>query len=58
MATPIVAGVVALIIQRQVAAGNHWTPASIRAELLDKGIGALSDGPLVVGAGRVNMLNL
>lgn len=58
MATPIVAGVVALLIQRQKDAGKTWTPASIRKELLNKGLAALQIVPTIVGGGRVTLNGL
>jgi serine protease AprX len=57
MATPIVAGVVALLIQRQIDAGVKWTPKEIRKELID-GLAFLPDGVFVVGSGRITLLNL
>jgi serine protease AprX len=58
MATPIVAGIVALIIQGENAAGRKWTPASIRSRLLSNGLAPLIGGPAIVGAGRVTLHGL
>jgi subtilisin family serine protease len=55
MATPIVAGAAALIIQREQAAGRNWTPASIKAELMTNGVVAMTSPIHVVGAGRLSL---
>jgi len=56
MATPIVAGAVALIVQARRAAGLSVSPADIRQALLADAVTALlSPAPLVVGAGRIEL---
>jgi len=55
MATPFVAGVAALLIQKQMLAGKPWTPDGIREELLARGVAALSGSPNQVGAGRLSL---
>ncbi len=51
MATPIVAGVVALLVQRQIDAGVKWTPAQIRGELVGA-LASMTNGVLIVGSGQ------
>jgi hypothetical protein len=58
MATPIVAAVVALIIQRRRAAGLGTSPAEIRQELLSAGVKVLASPALETGAGRLNLAAL
>ena len=58
MATPIVAGAVALIVQEDKDAGRNWTPASIRTRLLQDGSAPLSLPKNVVGAGRLDLTSL
>lgn len=58
MATPIVAGVVALILQRRRAAGEDVSPASIRTELLSRAFRHLSSPANEVGVGRLNLAGL
>lgn len=53
MATPIVAGVVALLLQRAMDAGLPTDPASVRAMLLADAVEPLAGPPNVVGAGRL-----
>lgn len=55
MAAPFVAGVAALLIQRQILAGQPWTPAGIREELLARGVLALAGSPNEVGGGRLSL---
>jgi serine protease AprX len=55
MATPFVAGVAALLIQKQTLAGKPWTPDEIRKELLARGVAALSGLPNEVGGGRLSL---
>jgi len=55
MATPFVAGVAALLIQRQTLAGQPWTPEGVRQELLARGVAALSGLPNEVGGGRLSL---
>ena len=53
MATPVVAGVVALIVQRRLEAGESIAPADVRGELLEIGLRHSAAPLLEVGAGRV-----
>jgi len=55
MATPIVAGAAALIIQREQAAGRSWSPASIKRELVTNGVVGMSVSVQIVGAGRLSL---
>lgn len=55
MAAPFVAGVVALLIQRQTLAGKSWTPDGIRDELLARGVAALAGSENEVGRGRLSL---
>ena len=58
MATPIVAGACALIIQELRDAGQTWTPSDIKDRLLRDGV-VVPDHPSdVVGAGRFDMSRL
>jgi subtilisin family serine protease len=54
-ATPFVAGVAALLIQRQMLAGKPWTPDGIREELLARGVAALAGSSNEVGSGRLSL---
>jgi hypothetical protein len=58
MATPIVAGAVALIRQRRVSTGEDVSPAAIRQELLGMGFRHLTSPALEVGVGRLNIADL
>ncbi|MEX2233627.1 MAG: S8 family serine peptidase [Cyclobacteriaceae bacterium] len=59
MATPIVAGVVAVIVQQLKASGLAVTPAAVKSRLLSNGITTVSGATAFeVGGGRVNMQNL
>ncbi len=53
VATPLVAGAAALLIQRHLDAGQAWTPEGIRKQLL--GAVLPTGHPLVVGAGRLDL---
>lgn len=56
MATPIVSGALALILQARRQAGLDVTPGAIRKVLLDDAVSALnSPDPLVFGAGRIEL---
>lgn len=55
MATPFVAGVAALLIQKETLAGKPWTADGIRKELLARGVAALSGLPNEVGGGRLSL---
>lgn len=58
MATPIVAGVAALVIQKRLAAGQSVTPADVRAEILGTLVRHLGAPPEEVGAGRLTVASL
>ena len=58
MATPIVAGAAALLIQRKRASGETWRPADIRDELLTKGVLPTHFGANTAGKGRLSLTNL
>ena len=58
MATPIVAGAAALIIQRFIRAGTAWTPAMVRNELMTKGLKALNLPAHQIGAGRLHLAQI
>lgn len=58
MATPIVAGVAALVIQRRRAAGLAVTPADVRAEILGTLFRHLAAPANEVGVGRVSVSGL
>jgi subtilisin family serine protease len=55
MATPIVAGAVALLMQQLREQNRSTTPAAVRQALLAEAASALSLPPNVVGAGRVDL---
>jgi serine protease AprX len=55
MATPMVAGAVALIIERYQAQNVAWTPAMVRNELLSNATTAVGLPALQVGAGRLHL---
>ncbi len=56
VATPMVAGAAALLIQQRLDAGQAWTSVEIREELLQA---VLPTGhPLVVGAGRLDLAGI
>lgn len=58
MATPFVAGAVALLIQKRIEAGGAWTPDDIKQDLLTGGLGALLGTFDEVGSGRLYLGNL
>lgn len=63
MATPIVAGAAALAIQKRMLAGQPWTPAIIRNDILTMGVVGVPAVPphlptTVVGAGRLTVRGL
>jgi len=53
MATPIVAGAVALLIQIEQDAGRPWDPAGLRQGLLGNATSPMALPPNLVGAGRL-----
>lgn len=53
MATPMVAGAAALIIQRFLQNGVQWTPAMVRNELVSRGVAGLPLAKHQIGAGRL-----
>jgi len=55
MATPIVAGALALILQRRIQDGQPTDVATVRAELLTRGFQALARPVAEVGVGRLNI---
>ena len=55
MATPIIAGAVALLIQLQKNQGAGWTSAGIRNQLLRKAVVPLPQPANVVGDGRLTL---
>jgi serine protease AprX len=57
MATPIVAGVAALLIQRHLKAGMSWSPGQIRRELA-AATAKLDHDVRVVGTGRIDLARL
>jgi subtilisin family serine protease len=58
MATPLVAGAAALIIQRAKIDGTPATPAFVRHQLLSRGVGTLGQSATEVGAGRLDLRGL
>jgi len=58
MATPIVAGVAALVIQKRLAAGDSIAPANVRAEIISALVRHLGAAREEVGAGRVTVAGL
>lgn len=58
MATPIVSGVVALILQRRLQAGEDVSASSVRHELLSGSFRHLAKPPAEVGVGRLNVGSL
>lgn len=58
MATPIVSGALALILQRRIKNGEPTDVATIRAELLGRGFQALARPAGEVGVGRLNIGSL
>ena len=58
MATPIVAGAVALIRQKRALNGQDLSPSAIRAELLERGFRHLASPASEVGAGRLVLADL
>lgn len=59
VSTAVVAGVVALLIEKRKKAGNAWTPEEIRSELLTRCVRKL-DGypPSAIGAGALDLSRL
>jgi len=55
MSTPFVAGAVALIIQAKMIAGESWTPASIKEELLTRFAEPMDCDARIVGRGRLQL---
>jgi subtilisin family serine protease len=55
MATPIVSGALALILQRRIEAGQPIDVATVRAELLTRGFQVLARPAAEVGVGRLNI---
>lgn len=55
MATPIVAGAVALLVQQFKDQGRNWTPDSIRNELLTQRLTAMGLPARLVGEGRLDL---
>ncbi len=53
MATPIVAGAAALVVQQYLTSGSPWTPAIVRSALLARGVRAIPFPANVVGDGRL-----
>jgi subtilisin family serine protease len=58
MATPLVAGAAALIIQRAKIDGTPITPAFVRRQLLSRGVGTLGQAATEVGAGHLDLRGL
>ena len=58
MATPLVAGAAALILQRAKIDGTAVTPAFVRQQLLARGVGALTQSATEIGAGRLDLRGL
>lgn len=58
MATPIVAGTVALIRQQRLAKGEDVSAAAIRKELLQRGFRHLASPAAEVGVGRLDLADL
>lgn len=57
MATPIVAGAAALIMEERRARGFPTEPADIRDELLNRAVTGTVDPATIVGAGRLDLSN-
>jgi serine protease AprX len=55
MATPIVSGALALMLQRRIQDGQPTDAATIRTELLTRGFQVLARPNLEVGVGRLNI---
>lgn len=55
MATPIVSGAAALLIQQMSQDGIQWSPATVRQRLLNDAIVPLPHEPMAVGHGRLNI---
>ena len=53
MATPIVAGAVALIVEKLKKAGTKITAATVKTELLKNGLTPVGLGVNIVGQGRL-----
>ena len=58
MATPIVAGAAALVIQRRLAAGQPTAPADVRGEILGTLFRHLAAPASEVGVGRLSLASL
>jgi serine protease AprX len=58
MATPIVAGAAALVIQKRIAAGQPTAPADIRSEILGTLFRHLAAPAAEVGIGRLSLAGL
>jgi serine protease AprX len=58
MATPIVAGAVALIIEEAKSMGHAWSPTTVRQALLTTGVVSMSLPANVAGHGRLLLTNL
>jgi subtilisin family serine protease len=58
MATPMVSGVVALIIQRRLISGESIAPVDVRRELLTGAFRHVNAPPREVGVGRVSLADL
>lgn len=58
MATPIMAGAAALVVQSFRDANRAWTPDDVKNRLLNDGIAGIAFPPNEVGAGRLDVSNL
>jgi serine protease AprX len=58
MATPIVAGAVALIIQQVTEQGVSWDPDHVRQELIGEAVAPLADDASIVGHGYLTLAKL
>jgi serine protease AprX len=58
MATPIVAGAAALLVQMAQQKGIPWTSNSIKRRLMTDAVLPVSGGPAVTGAGRLDLSGL
>ncbi|MEM6455629.1 MAG: S8 family serine peptidase [Acidobacteriota bacterium] len=58
MATPIVAGAAALVVQQMRDAGRAWTPADVIDALQTRGLAPIVALPNVVGQGRLDLRTL
>jgi hypothetical protein len=57
MATPIIAGVVALLIQRELLAGRPTQPERIRELFFQEAVATIPLPIATVGKGRVTLAN-